>query len=402
MLLDDFIEDLEEDASEDNVKQPQSLEDIVKQHPCITAYDLSLLQMLAEEQSLSLQAFLAKTGILPEQAFLKIKLMLQGMLPINAVDMYGLFDLKALRETMESSQLEYLGYPPVNYQIQRYRLLKELGTGGSSRVYLAEHPKLKRKVAVKVLSPFLANRSPAAVEQFFREGRIYAQLSHPAFAQIYDAEEVESYHYLVMEYVPGSNLEDILVSHPYMPLYNILVISGQLTQALEHLHDHGFIHRDIKPENIVMTPQSRIKLLDLGIALEISASKYQQENTLIQGSPYFISPEHLNNRTDIRSDIYSLGAVLYTLATGKLPFNGDNLQEVLHQHLHSTPPPPHEQRQDIPEHFSELILNMLAKNPAERPQSCVEVLDTLGLITARYSKPHGRSVVALMREFLGV
>jgi len=400
MLLDDFIDDLEQLETETELESPRTLKDILRQHPCITPYDLTLIDMMAAEQSLALQPFLASTGILPEPAFLKIKLVLQGLLPLATVDMYGLFNLTALRQTMTSSQLQYLGYPPIQYQLDRYFLEKELGNGASSRVFLASHNTLKRKVALKVLSPLLASRSESTVQQFLTEGQISAQLCHPAFVQIFEAQRCEDYVYLALEYVPGSTLEEVMLSQSFLPVYNILVLAGQITQALEYLHDQGFVHRDLKPENIVCTPQGRIKILDLGIAAQ--AKKGSQESQIVKGSPYYLSPEHLSHCTDARSDIYSLGVILYALSTGRLPFQGDSLQDILRQHTEFMPQAPILQRSDLPQSLSDLIMAMLAKNPAERPQGCAGLLEKFGLITARETLHGCRSPVALMREFLGV
>ena len=203
-----------------------------------------------------------------------------------------------------------------------------------------------------------------------------------------------------MECVQGKSLQYIMERQGALPLQHVLVLVGQICQALEYIHDQGLVHRDVKPENIMLNASGKIKLLDLGIAVSIDQT--ERASAAVYGSPYYMSPEHLQNQAEPRSDIYSLGVVLYALSTGELPFLADDLESLIQLQMHHSPVNPCELNPELPESLGMLTLQMLAKRPEDRPENCAVLLEKLGLILARHILPGSVTPVAAMREFLGV
>jgi TolB-like protein/Tfp pilus assembly protein PilF len=270
--------------------------------------------------------------------------------------------------------------------ISQYRVLERLGAGGMGEVYLAEDLRLGRKVALKVLLPDQVSRS-SFLERFRREARAAAALQHPNIVTVYSVEEAEGLPFLIMELVEGSTLAD-LIPPDGMPLDRILGIAVQLADALSEAHEHGIVHRDIKPRNLMIDTDGRLKVLDFGIAKRVYA---EDEPTLIAGEAEnltrdgqivgtvsYMSPEQLQGQTlDRRSDLYSVGVVLYEMATGQLPFQGTNPAEQMVSMLESAVSLPGVLRSGLPRRFDEIVARCLERDPRQRYQSARVLRDDL-------------------------
>jgi len=259
--------------------------------------------------------------------------------------------------------------------LDRYQLGELLGRGGMGTVYKGKDDVLQRSVAVKLLSaPGLGTEGRA---RMLREARSVASLNHPNIVAVYDAGEAKmegagSTPFVVMELVIGRNLAEA----PPRDLDQIAEIASQLCKALDHAHSHQIIHRDLKPENVLLTDQGVAKLVDFGLARSVT-SRLTVEGT-ITGTLAYMPPElALGQDFDGRADLYSLGVMLYELTTGQLPFESDSPVAMITQHLHAPVVPPRAHNPELPIVLDNLIVNLLAKDPKDRPASAAEVLAVL-------------------------
>ena len=277
--------------------------------------------------------------------------------------------------------------PPELTNHARYRILNVLGEGGMGVVYKAEHRLMERMVALKVINKrYTANA--IAVERFRREVKAAAKLSHPNIVSAFDAEQAGSLHFLVMEFVDGLSLDRLVRQSGPLPIVTATRFVTQAASGLQHAHQQGMIHRDIKPHNLMRTPEDKIKILDFGLARIIVDESYGEkpsaqlritsEDTVI-GTPDYLSPEQArSSRTvDIRSDIYSLGCTFYFLLTGRPPFVGDTPMEKLIMHCESEPMPVQQLRPEVPDELAAILHKMLAKQPSDRPQTPLELIQAL-------------------------
>jgi serine/threonine-protein kinase len=267
-------------------------------------------------------------------------------------------------------------------QLGQYRLVQLLGAGGMGEVYLAEHRMLKRPCAVKLIRPEQAG-DPHVLARFEREVQMTARLSHWNTIEIFDYGRTEDgTFYYVMEYLPGLSLEDLLQRHGPLPAGRVVHLLRQTCQGLREAHAIGLIHRDIKPGNVFAAQRGGLydvaKLLDFGLVkplAEIPSARLTHEGA-ISGTPLFMSPEQARGLGDLdaRSDIYSLGAVAYTLLTGRPPFERTNAFEVMIAHARDDVVPPSRLQSDVPADLERVILRCLAKNPGDRFQDadCLE------------------------------
>ncbi|HEY2218444.1 MAG TPA: Stk1 family PASTA domain-containing Ser/Thr kinase [Gaiellaceae bacterium] len=253
----------------------------------------------------------------------------------------------------------------------RYRIVRKLGSGGMADVYLAEDQELGRRVAIKILDGRHAN-DDQFIERFRREAKNAAALNHPNIVSIYDRGEAEDTYYIAMEYLDGRTLKELIVGHGQAPVRVAVEYARQILSALRFAHRHGIVHRDIKPHNVLVDREGRVKVTDFGIAR--AGTSQMTETGSIVGTAQYLSPEQARGgEVDQRSDLYSLGVVLYELLTGKTPFEGDTPVEIAMKHLSATPQTPSELRSDIPPELDMVILRALAKNPDERYQSADEM-----------------------------
>jgi len=260
----------------------------------------------------------------------------------------------------------------------RYELGEILGFGGMSEVHIARDLRLHREVAVKVLRADLA-RDPSFYLRFRREAQNAAALNHPAIVAVYDTGEAVTpsgpLPYIVMEYVDGVTLRDIVHNDGPMPPRRALEVIADACQALNFSHQHGIIHRDVKPANIMISKAGAVKVMDFGIARAIAdTGNPVTQTSAVIGTAQYLSPEQARGeRVDSRSDVYSLGCVLYEMLTGQPPFVGDTPVSVAYQHVREDPVPPSHKHGGISPELDAVVLKALAKNPDNRYQSAAEM-----------------------------
>lgn len=262
----------------------------------------------------------------------------------------------------------------------RYQILQRIGIGGMAYVYEAEDLLLKRKVAIKVLKDQYIE-DDEFVRKFENEALAAASLSHPNIVNIYDVGNQEikgqKYHYIVMELIEGSTLKDAIAAQGQMESSVVARIGSQIAMALQCAHDHNLVHRDIKPANILIMKSGDIKVADFGIARISSASTITYTNSIL-GTVHYISPEQAKGRfTDFKSDIYSLGVVMYEMATGQVPFDADNSVGIAIKHIQETPVPPKELNPDLSPALNQIILTCMEKNPEDRYASASDLVADL-------------------------
>lgn len=264
----------------------------------------------------------------------------------------------------------------------RYELGEILGFGGMSEVHLARDMRLSRDVAIKVLRADLA-RDPTFYLRFRREAQNAAALNHPAIVAVYDTGEAETdggpLPYIVMEYVEGDTLRDIVRREGPMPARRAMEVIADVCAALDFSHRNGIVHRDIKPANIMINRAGAVKVMDFGIARAISDSSSPMTQTAaVIGTAQYLSPEQARGeQVDARSDVYSLGCVLFEILTGEPPFKGDSPVAVAYQHVREDPALPSSVNPDIPRELDSVILKAMSKNPANRYQSAAEMRSDL-------------------------
>lgn len=276
--------------------------------------------------------------------------------------------------------------------IGAYKILDKIGAGGMGVVYLAEHDKLNRRVAIKIL-PEDKTRDKLALERFYREARAAAALDHPNIVKAFDVSDFQGLHYLVMEYIDGANLQKYVDTKGPLPWKTAVNIIIQSCKGLQHAHERSMVHRDIKPANILVDKSGQVKILDLGLARSFQVTQDNLTQDLsdgkdVMGSIDYIAPEQAiaNNMVDIRADIYSLGATMYCLLTGKPPVEGTTAQKLL-QHQMQMPPSVHTVRPDVPEAIAQVVAKMMAKKPEYRYQTPLEIVQVLNNIINVNSQP---------------
>lgn len=266
-----------------------------------------------------------------------------------------------------------------SHKIPGYQILDKLGAGAMATVFKAKQLSLDRTVAVKVL-PKRLSENPEYVERFYKEGRAAAMLNHNNIVQAIDVGEAGGYHYFVMEIVEGKTVYDDLSKGRAYPETEALDIIIQIADALQHAHERGLIHRDVKPKNIMLTKTNMAKLADMGLAREAAdQAAAQSEAGRAYGTPYYISPEQIRGELDIdyRADIYSLGATLYHMVTGKVPFEASTPSAVMHKHLKEALIPPDHLNPALSVGIAEVIEVMMAKKRTDRYDNCKQLIDDL-------------------------
>lgn len=280
-------------------------------------------------------------------------------------------------------------------QIPGFRILGKLGAGAMATVFKGRQLSLDRTVAIKVL-PRKFSSNAEFIERFYAEGRAAAQLNHPNIVQAYDVGKAGEFHYFVMEFVEGSTVYEHIVRSKRYSEADAINIAIQMAEALEHAHSKGLIHRDVKPKNIMLTRSGIAKLADMGLARGISDKEAaEQEAGKAYGTPYYISPEQIRGERVLTpaADIYSLGATLYHMVTGNVPFDGKNPSDVMHKHLKTALIPPDHVNPKLSAGISQIIEMMMAKDPRERYTSCADVLTDLRSVRAGERPIFARSEV---------
>ncbi len=254
---------------------------------------------------------------------------------------------------------------------KRYVIKRKLGSGGMADVYLAEDQELGRQVALKLLNDRHAS-DEQFVERFRREAQSAAGLNHPSIVSIFDRGYAESTYYIAMEFLDGRTLKELLIRNGPTPVPIAIDYARQILGALSFAHRNGIVHRDIKPHNIIVGSDGRLKVTDFGIAR--SGASQMTEAGSIVGTAQYLSPEQARGApVDPRSDLYSLGIVLYEMLTGHVPFTGDTPVEIAMKHLSQVPEPPSKLRPDVPHDLDAIVMRALAKDPDQRYESAEEM-----------------------------
>lgn len=327
----------------------------------------------------------------------------------DSTDNYPINEDHTIEFSDSHDQGDFVYVPPpsgatIPKQIGDYKILELIGSGGMGQVYLAEHTRMQRVVAIKML-PVERMEDPEAIERFYDEVRAASRLMHPNIVTAFDAGECDGIHYLAMEYVDGQTLTRLVSREGPMSVGAAAAAIRQAALGLLHAHRAGIIHRDVKPGNLMRASDGTVKVLDLGLARISSASLLNDENAVdrnpfeagddsvgskgrLIGTLPFMSPEQLENadRADARSDIYSLGATLYFLLVGRTPFTGEYLDQV-YGHRHGEIPDLMQVRDDVDMHFANIFSRMMAKSPKERYASLDEVIDDLGDYASKTDAP---------------
>jgi serine/threonine-protein kinase len=295
----------------------------------------------------------------------------------------------------------------IGEMIGSYRVLSQIGQGGMGAVYLAEHPLIGRKVAIKVILPEHSHQQDT-LNRFFNEARATARLRHPSLVDTIDfGTHTNGSAYIIMEYLEGENLGARLKRVPIMAAWEAARLGRQIAEAVGVAHAAGIVHRDLKPDNVFLTPHPStgddlVKILDFGIAKLTGpeGSGTQTRTGVMVGTPLFMAPEQCrgSGQVDHRADVYSLGCILYRMLTGQPPFTHAGIGELIAAHLYETPPAPRELLPAIPEPFEAVILRALAKRPDDRYQTMTELIRDLDAASAAltadaYARAGGRTAV---------
>jgi len=273
---------------------------------------------------------------------------------------------------------------------ERYELIEKIGSGGMAIVYKAKCHLLKRHVAVKILRPELVE-DESFVARFKRESLAAASLSHPNIVNIYDVGEENGVYYIVMEYVNGKTLKEYIREKERLEWEEAVRIAAQICSALKHAHKNGIVHRDIKPQNILISEDGTVKVADFGIARAVSSATVTIAGANVMGSVHYFSPEQARGGyVDEKSDIYSLGIVLYEMVTGNVPFEGDTAISVALKHIQERVKPPWELNPSIPKSLNDVIEKATEKDQAGRYQTAGEMLRDLQRVLR---DPEGNFVV---------
>jgi serine/threonine protein kinase/formylglycine-generating enzyme required for sulfatase activity len=283
--------------------------------------------------------------------------------------------------------------PPELANHPKFRIVRELGRGGMGVIYLAQHRVMEKPVALKVINPSFLDH-PNALARFHAEVKAAGKLDHPNIARALDADQAGNLHFLVMEYVEGMTLAQLLKQQGPLPVLNACRFIHQAALGLQHAFQQGMVHRDVKPANLMVTPQGRVKVMDLGLARLRSEHKDGRGLTqtgAFMGTPEYVAPEQATDarQADTRADVYSLGCTLYALLAGRPPFVEDTMVKLVLAHLDKEPVPLHQLRPEVPAGLSSVVGRMLAKDPAGRYQTPLEVARALAPFTKA-----GRQAVA--------
>jgi len=288
-------------------------------------------------------------------------------------------------------------------QIPGYEIIALVGKGAMAKVYRARQLSLDRIVAIKLLPPKNSD-SVEFIERFYKEGRAAARLAHNNIVQAIDVGSTpDNRHFFVMEFIEGKTLYDIMAPAPAgdgraFTEFESLDIVIQIAEALNHAHKKGLIHRDVKPKNVILTPNGVAKLTDLGLAREVDDKQAaEMEAGKAYGTPYYISPEQIRGDVDIdyRADIYSLGATMYHLVTGRPPFDGDSPSAVMHKHLKQPLIPPDHINTTLSAGIGEIIEMAMAKDRDERYHSMADMLEDLKMVRQGAAPMHARQTADL-------
>jgi eukaryotic-like serine/threonine-protein kinase len=285
-------------------------------------------------------------------------------------------------------------------QLGRYEVLGELGQGAMGVVYKAKDPLIDRVVAIKTINLGLAMDEKEEYEgRFYQEAKAAGRLNHPNIVTIYDVGKSGDVAYIAMEFLEGRELRDIMNEGVLLPVDQVLNIVAQVAQGLAYAHEHDIVHRDVKPSNIMVIHDGHVKITDFGIA-RMASSSVRTQTGMVLGSPKYMSPEQVMGKSiDQRSDIFSLGVMLYEMLTGQAPFNGENVNAIMYQTLNAVPQPPNTLNPAVPEMVNFIVAKALAKGLEDRYQNAKDF--AVDLRTCRDTLPRSGQQVDLSNSPVG-
>src|SRR5579859_883863 len=264
----------------------------------------------------------------------------------------------------------------------RYRLISQQGSGGMAVIYKAQDLALGRTVAVKVLRPSLTG-DPTFLERFRQEARNVANLAHPNIVTLYDVGQDGNTYYMVMEYIEGKDLKKLIRESAPFSVERALHIAIQICAGIGYAHRAGLVHADVKPQNVLVTEDDHVKVTDFGIAQALSKTQTQEKQSVVWGSPHYFAPEQASGEPPSpASDVYAIGIVLFEMLTGKLPYSGNDHQELALAHIREQIPHVMEFNPNVPVHLDRIIYKVMSKEPANRYRTA----DQLGRILISYQK----------------
>jgi serine/threonine protein kinase len=280
-------------------------------------------------------------------------------------------------------QAEQLRAGRTKFNLNDYQIIDSLGQGGMGQVFKAEHSLMGRVVAIKVLPK--SKSTPTAVKSFQHEIRTLAKLDDPNLVRAYDAGHDGNVYYLVTEFVPGADLRRLVRSGGPLAQRNVATIISQAAAGLQHAHEQGLIHRDVKPGNLMVTPEGKTKVLDLGLAgflREEDENKDPRKGRIV-GTADYLAPEQIMSPSKVTpaSDIYSLGCTMYFAVTGEVPFPGGKMREKCYRHMHEAPLHPRRYNQELSDEFLDVLADMMEKDPQQRIGTAADVVHRLALWT---------------------
>jgi serine/threonine protein kinase/Tfp pilus assembly protein PilF len=293
---------------------------------------------------------------------------------------------EAPTKTEIAQQKSALDFIPGQHFGKRYQIIEEIGRGGMGRVYKAIDNELKRIVALKMIKPEISSQ-PGIVERFKKEIKLASQITHKNVCRIHDLGEAQGIKFISMQYIKGQDLKGFIKQSGRLTTEKTIDLTGQICAALQAAHGEGVIHRDLKPRNIMLDKEGSAYVMDFGIAKSFEAEELTKEGTVV-GTPHYMSPEQAEGRkVDHRSDIYSLGAIMYEMLTGKPPFTADSDIGIVHKHITETPKPPSKLNPQIPEALENIILKCLEKKPEERYQNADEIIKAINKVKPEIISP---------------
>ncbi|NIN92146.1 protein kinase, partial [bacterium] len=284
----------------------------------------------------------------------------------------------------------------------RYEIIEELGKGGMGKVYRVFDKKIKEEVALKLIRPEIA-LDKNTIERFSNELKFARKLRHENVCQMFDLNEDEGTHYITMEYVPGEDLKSFISRAGTLGAGKAVFIAKQVCAGLVQAHKIGIVHRDLKPQNIMIDRDGNARIMDFGIARSLEAKGLTESGVMI-GTPQYMAPEQVEGiKADQRSDIYSLGIILYEMVTGKVPFEGSTPYSIAFKHKTEAPPNPKEFNAQIPRDLSQVILRCLEKERKKRYQKAEELLTELtniekGIPTVEKVVPKRKTTLGIPRK----
>jgi eukaryotic-like serine/threonine-protein kinase len=344
----------------------------------------------AEDVPSDLLPVIRKSGIMPERQFEDLKAkVLRGDYPFDPRELAA--RLVRDRILTEYQAGRFLKNKPHGLLVDRYVIQDRIGSGSMGRVYKAQHQHMGRSVALKIIAPEIVSNM-RVVARFQREMKLVGRLDHPNVVRAFDAGQVGSMLYIVMEFVPGQSLGQIFRTKGVLPAADVVEYAAQAALGLDHAHNQAIVHRDVKPSNLLLTEDRQIKVLDLGLGVLMEADEqatFATADGIAVGTIDYMSPEQaLGKEVDGRSDLYSLGCAMYHMMTGRLPFPGNTPVDRLGKRISGQPVPIQEVKPDLPASLVAVMDRLLASKPHDRFQTGAEAAEALHALVRR--KSHAR------------